>query len=267
VTQIGGAEGTADTTALKFTFDKPVEGLTAENIVIATHSLDFGFVSTGSLSGGGTEWTLEITAVMRAGGLPITIARGGIDSASRTVAVYMSPRITFTVEQLGAVEGLKSSTGIKITFSEPVEDLTPEDIDVTNHSLDGHTLFEKGELTGGGAEWVLHLTLFPGHVEYTGSWSGPLVSVYISKNAVSFSGVGVNLYFGPLVSYTAVQVGGASGSVNSTGIKFTFDIPVENLIVEDISIANGKGAAAKGSTVKDHRHSRWHEEALLKRVF
>jgi len=49
------------------------------------------------------------------------------------------------------------------------------------------------------------------------------------------------------ISFTAVQTGGASGTADSTGIKITFSEDVTGLTEDKISIADGTGAAVKGT--------------------
>ena len=48
-------------------------------------------------------------------------------------------------------------------------------------------------------------------------------------------------------SFTAVQSGGVSGTVDSSGIILTFDQPVTGLTAADITITNGSGSATKGT--------------------
>lgn len=48
-------------------------------------------------------------------------------------------------------------------------------------------------------------------------------------------------------TFALEQVGGSSGSAPSTGIKFTFNENVTNLLAEHIIITSGSGSAAKGT--------------------
>jgi hypothetical protein len=261
VEQTGGAENTATTTALKFTFDKPVEGLTADDINLIGVGND---VTKGALSGGGTEWTLEITAVVLAREIIIAIDKNGIDSSRKELWVYRAAHITWTAEQIGAVEGAQSSTGIKITFSEPVEGLTLEDIKLSNTIHGSTTVIKIDELAGGGTEWILSLTLFP----YRGWSFGSEVKVYdtwrngtyviIEKSDIVYSNTQVKLYLGPIADWTAEQIGGTSGSADSTGIKFSFNIPVnDDLKAEDISVANGTGTVTTGALSPSEDKKEW----------
>jgi hypothetical protein len=49
------------------------------------------------------------------------------------------------------------------------------------------------------------------------------------------------------VTFTAAQVGGASGTVDSIGIQLTFSEAVTDLTADKITIANGSGSAEKGN--------------------
>jgi hypothetical protein len=49
------------------------------------------------------------------------------------------------------------------------------------------------------------------------------------------------------VEFTAIQVGGASGTTASTGIQITFDTIVTGLTDDNIILTNGTGAATKGA--------------------
>lgn len=62
-------------------------------------------------------------------------------------------------------------------------------------------------------------------------------------------GVKINIDTGVAnVGITSIsQVGGTSGSVNSTGIKFVFDTNVAELTAEHITVTNGSGSLTKGA--------------------
>jgi len=49
------------------------------------------------------------------------------------------------------------------------------------------------------------------------------------------------------VIYTAEQIGGVSGNLNSTAIRLVFDRPVTGLTASHINITNGSGSATKGT--------------------
>jgi hypothetical protein len=84
VEQEGGVDGTADTTAINFTFSESVTGLTASNITITDGT---GAVTKGALSGSGTSWSLAIT-VNTAGKITVKITKSGIEAETKDVTVY-----------------------------------------------------------------------------------------------------------------------------------------------------------------------------------
>ncbi|MGB4610928.1 MAG: phage major capsid protein [Saccharofermentanales bacterium] len=59
VEQVGGTSGSVDSTGIKITFDKDVEGLTAEHITLTNGT---GSAIKGTLSGSNKIWTLGITS-------------------------------------------------------------------------------------------------------------------------------------------------------------------------------------------------------------
>jgi len=160
--QTGGMAGAADTTGIVFTFNRAVNGLTADEIIITNGT---GSVVKGTLTGSDTLWTLGI-AVATAGDIMVGIDKKGIESKAKTVAVYKSdqipgpdpdpdPAITYTVAQVGGIDAQVSTTGIAFTFSEPVSGLTADDIILTN----GNGEAVKGTLDGSGTSWVLGITV------------------------------------------------------------------------------------------------------------
>jgi hypothetical protein len=82
ITYSVAANGNANTTttALTFTFSEAVAGLTANEISVTG-------VTKGALTGGGTSWVLAVS-VTTAGNITVSIARDGIESGKKTVAVY-----------------------------------------------------------------------------------------------------------------------------------------------------------------------------------
>jgi len=69
--QIGGISKTADSVAIELIFDKPVSGLTVEDITIANKT---GEVETGVLNGTGTTWVLTLAGVNKEGLIDIEIS-------------------------------------------------------------------------------------------------------------------------------------------------------------------------------------------------
>ena len=156
VTQTGGTDGTADTTAINFTFSASVTGLTASNITITDGT---GAVTKGTLSGSDTSWSLGVT-VTAAGKITVKITKSGIEAGTKDVTVYKAGEtaptdITYTVTQEGGTDGTADTTAINFTFSESIAGLTASNITVT----DGTGAVTKGTLSGSGTSWALGVTV------------------------------------------------------------------------------------------------------------
>jgi len=86
--QIGGIDGTADTTGITFTFSGDVTGLTASDIAVTNGT---GTVTKGSLSGSGTSWSLDVT-VTTSGNIIISINKVGIEAGSKLMVIDTEKR-------------------------------------------------------------------------------------------------------------------------------------------------------------------------------
>ena len=74
----------APSTKIDFTFSAAVTGLTEDDITLTN---DTGAVTKGTLSGGGTSWSLGIT-VQTAGNVKVSINKEGIENTQKPVKVY-----------------------------------------------------------------------------------------------------------------------------------------------------------------------------------
>jgi hypothetical protein len=96
-TVAANGNATTTTTALTFTFSAAVSGLSANNIAISGSGVS---VIKGALTGSGTVWTLALT-VITAGNITVSVAKDGIESGQKTVAVYRqdqtAPSTRYTV--------------------------------------------------------------------------------------------------------------------------------------------------------------------------
>ena len=153
VARADGVDGTADTTAINFTFSASVTGLTANDITVTNGT---GSVTKGALNGSGTSWTLGVT-INTAGNVTVSINKSGIESGNKTVTVYKTGQtaITYTAVQTGGADNTADTTGIAFTFSASVTGLTANDITVTN----GTGSVTKGTLSGSGTSWSLGVTV------------------------------------------------------------------------------------------------------------
>jgi formylglycine-generating enzyme required for sulfatase activity len=181
-----GTAGTTTSTSIALTFSAAVTGLTASNITLTNGT---GTAAKGALTGSGTAWSIALTSVTTPGNVSVSIAKGGIESAVKTVAVYKSGAaadITYTAAANGTA-GTTTSTSIALTFSGAVTGL-----DASNITLTGDTgAATKGALTGSGTSWTLAISaVTQGSVKVAIAKSGieiaeKTVAVYnaASKNA------------------------------------------------------------------------------------
>jgi len=152
--QLGGEPGvdgglpTADTTAILIKFSGAVS-LTDADITIGGAALRD---SSQALSSSGSDWTVPVI-VSDTDNASVTIAKAGVESGPKTVMVYMedkAPPITWTAEADGAASTV-DSTKITFTFSEAVDNLTADDIDLAPINVS----VTKGALSRDGVNWEL----------------------------------------------------------------------------------------------------------------
>jgi len=167
ITWTAATDSVMGTVAINFTFASPVAGLIASDITVEDGT---GAVTTGALTGGGTEWSLAVI-VTRAGNVSVSIGRPGIESRPSTVAIY-------PVTWVATAYGTPFTTAINFEFHAPVPGLALDDITVTGAA-------QAVALTGGGTSWSLAITIVTdsGNVSVSinrdGIVSGPqTVSVY-----------------------------------------------------------------------------------------
>jgi hypothetical protein len=221
-----GGSATAST-KIDFTFGSAVAGLTADNITIANGT---GGVTKGTLSGGGTSWSLGI-AVSAAGTVKVKIAKAGIEAAEKTVTVHKPLDIAYSAVADG--NAATTSTKIDFVFDKAVAGLTAADIAVVN----GSGAVTKGTLTGGGASWSLGIA-----VTTAGN-----VTVAIHKAGIEAAEKTVTVSKAPVpdIAYSAAADGDAA--TTSAKIDFVFDRAVAGLTAADIAVVNGSGAVTKGA--------------------
>jgi hypothetical protein len=150
-----GTTNTTDTTALTFGFSEAISDLETTDISITPA----GYVTTGALTGSGTNWALSITAVNTAGELTVSITKAGIESGAKTVTVHKADEpapdpVTYGVTADGELDTTNTTT-LTFTFSGAVVDLDVGDITLA----DGTGAVAKGLLSGGGTSWTLGVTV------------------------------------------------------------------------------------------------------------
>jgi len=237
--QTGGTSGTANSTGIRLTFSQAITGLTAGNITIASGT---GAATKGTtLTGSGTTWTIGLTNVAVQGNVIVCVhdlVNFLVTPSCQTVSVYTRTPVTFTAVQLNGVSGTANSTGIVLTFSQAVSGLVANDITIAN----GAGQVTKGTLTGSGTTYIIGLTnvATQGNVSVSVSDFG---TFRVTNNPQT---VAVYRVLTP-VTFTAVQVGGASGTANSTDIRLTFNQSVTGLTNANVIINNGTGVVTKGA--------------------
>jgi hypothetical protein len=226
-----GIPNTTTSTALSFTFNSPVSGLTAGDISLVGGT---GAAAKGALTGEGTAWSLALT-VETEGTLTVSISKAGIEHSAKTLSVFKEgpvlPGIGYKAIANGTAKTL-SSTAINFTFNEEVGGLTADDINLVN----GMGEVTKGALTGSGKDWTLALDA----VETPG-----YVVVSIEKDGIQAGNKGVIVHRVDR-TYTAAADGSA-GTVTSTAVNFTFSEALSVLTADDISVSDGTGAVTKGA--------------------
>jgi hypothetical protein len=172
----------------------------------------------------------------------VTNTNNGVSGLKTAALASATAEITVIPASVGAgwtaaangANNTASSTAIAFRFTEAVADLTAEDITLA----DGSGSVTKGDLTGGGKDWSLGVT-----VEKAGD-----VTVSIARTGVAEGPQTVAVYKeGETVtlSYTATA-DGADGTTTSTGIALSFSGAVTGLSADAITLTNGTGSVAKG---------------------
>jgi large repetitive protein len=236
-TQTGGVSGTADSTGLTLSFDADPATLTADDITVTG-------ATKGALTGSGTTRSLAISAVAVANGETVSVAITSptgysFTGSPKTAVVYRAPMaVTFqSAVQTGGTSGTTDSTGLTLSFN-----VDPTTLTAGNITLTGAT---KGMLTGSGTTRSLAISdITVGNGEtvsvvitspsgFTISGSPNTAVVYRAPTAVNFQ--------------SAVQTGGTSGTVDSTGLTLTFDTDPTTLTAGNISVTGATKGSLTGS--------------------
>ena len=224
--------GAPYTTAIHLSFDEPISGLAPGDIRLIPGT---GGATAGTLTGGGTSWTLNVSNPV-AGSLVVWIERSGITSRPITLTVSgpappPGPPITWTAIAVGA----PSTTAIHFFFTAPVDNLTLGDITVGG----GTGSITLGALTGGGTSWSLAVqsVVTPGYV-----------SVLINRDGIASGPQTVTIVDDyvpvPDIPWVAIASGNPTNAIN-----FVFGAPVGefNLTAGDIQIGGSPGLITTGA--------------------
>jgi hypothetical protein len=104
----------AGTSAINISFVSPVAGLTLDDVEILGEA-----VATG-VSGGGSDWKLNLKPVTVEEVVQFTLRKNGLASYTTLLPVYKKTSITWRAKADGSSTGI-ASTAITLTFARPVE--------------------------------------------------------------------------------------------------------------------------------------------------
>jgi hypothetical protein len=190
--------------------------------------------------------------VVTGGPVNVAINGTGIDPASQSLTVYANPIITYTAVQDGGEPGVKDSTGITLTFSSAVTDTQ-----LTGKITIGNTLgvatWDMTLISGSGGSsdtvWTLN---FDTTVGTSTVWAAGNLTVRINQSPIETGVKTVPVYKGiddimwTVDEYTGNTTNSGSSGFDSSGINFTFTLPVgvialPMLTEADITISSGNG--------------------------
>ncbi|MDR3325029.1 MAG: hypothetical protein LBS82_03435, partial [Spirochaetaceae bacterium] len=246
-------------TEIKFTFSAAPTGLTAEDFAVsgAAKAND-----TATLGGSGMVWTLPIT-VKNTGTATVQIFKNGVVADEQTVLVFKKdervPPLLYSVGADGSPGA--ASTKITFTFRKSVDALTDADINKVfdEIALSANDITVTGAAAASGTLvqsttdkmiWTLPVTVSGTGIAQV-SINKTVTDDGITGPAVETGEKLVSVYKQgayPVIA-DAVQVGGAAGTKDSTGITFVFSAAVTGLTANHVAITKGTGEAVKGAAL------------------
>ena len=212
VAQDGGADETATSTGIKFTFSKSIDdlGLTAGDITVGGKASK----DAGALTGSGTNWTLPIT-VSGAGWATVQITKTGIEAATKNVTVFKEGESAPTSDHITA-----TYTGTAAIYISTPVDSFKTDLTVKAIYSDGEEITLKAD------EYDLSGDLMDDGTFVNGTKTVSITVTYSDDDNIQTTcEVTVST-----ITYTVEQDGGVDGVTNSTGIKFTFNTSVDSIV-------------------------------------
>ena len=215
---VSGVRNMADSTGILLTFDHPVSGLSANDISLLHTN---GTVTKGALTGSGKNWIIALENVSNEGMVNVKVSHFGsfyVDEPNgKDVMVYKALLydLDVTAGAGGTISGDTSGKYLKDTPIE-LEAIADSGCYFTGWTANGVTLSDAlaNPLT----------------------FDMPANAVALTANFTPFT----------KIAFSAEQIGGTSGTIDSTGIKIVFDSPLAGLTRSDISVANGTGAVVTG---------------------
>ena len=220
------------TTQLTLTFDKPILGLTANDITLSGVS----GVSKGTLSSSGTDYTLPISGFTSGGTLSVAVENSAyaINGSPKTVSIFYVGEVTFTGLTANG-SSTQTTTQLTLTFDNPIPGLSAADI-----TLSGVSGVSKGTLSGSGPTYTLGIS---------GVTAGGTLNVAVAKSGYSISGSlkTVTIYYTPptAVTFSSLTANGSS-SQTTTQLTLTFSEAITGLSAADITLS-GVSGVSKGT--------------------
>ncbi|MEA4848963.1 MAG: S-layer homology domain-containing protein, partial [Clostridiaceae bacterium] len=257
--QQGGISGDKDSTGVLLTFEGPVgflgvDKLTADKVILA-NAAGIGKGTLTPVNGISSEisdkWLLTLSGVIPENEFQLGIKISEWDGSSthyrpsaetQYVKLYKDIRqkVTFTSKQLDGVNKQSRTRNIKLTFNEPVKNLTSNRINLAGATV-GTLTMVGGNTEEGSKVWNLSITgirVGNGN-EITiniEDWPGYKVE---SKN------IKTPVYTANSIGYSLTQIGGSSRTGTTKGLLLKFDeglVPEIGLKPEnyEVSLSGGK---------------------------
>ena len=225
------------TSTLFLTFDKDIEGLTAEDLTLNAGSTG---LSAGTLRKTGTgtyEW--DITGITASGTVSVTVSKSGyaISGGTKTAPVYfIIPAAFISVTADGS--DTASTTKLTLTFDKDLDNLSVGDIGL----MSGTTGAQKGELNALG-DGVYELGI-------SGITSGGTITVTVSKSGYYLPDWAqeVTIFLYSVYAFTDLSANG-SAEAATTRLTLQFDKDVfgfTGFTSADITFDAGSTGAVKG---------------------
>ncbi|MDR2596139.1 MAG: formylglycine-generating enzyme family protein [Treponema sp.] len=225
VTADGSAAQT--TTQLTLTFDKAINGLTADDITLS----GVNNVSKGTLSGS-NPYILPISGFAYSGTLSVEVAKSGytINGSPKTVSIRYGTEDNTPIILSVTADGSSAQATTQLTFTldNAISGLSASDIILSG--VDG---VSKGTLSGSN----------PYTLPISGFTSNGNLSVIVSKLGyyIYNSPSTVSIYYGP-ITLNSVTANGSS-TQTTTQLTLTFDKAVPGLTASDISLSGVSGVS------------------------
>lgn len=161
--------------------------------------------------------------------------------------------VTFTAVERGGKEDVSDSQSIVLTFSAPIAGLTADHIKIDNDT--GAVI--SGKLSGSRQTWTITLesVLKQGSVNITIRDFGSLHMANGPRTATVYRSA--DRPAPEERAFTLAQIGGVSGTSNTTAIQITFDDQVSGLTADDITITDGTGAVTLGALTTSDQLVYW----------